>query len=164
MAIASPRAVDLHEAGNTIDGLDHDSPTLKDERLGPAQTRPKTFTGNADHVPEERSPPPRELTRALALRTSERERNKLYEERRTLVMKEFTQGLSGKETGRLGSITWILEQIEDAEMGPSLDALEAIADLVEAHARDLARYAKEARAAGKKPRSPFFSKATVKKQ
>lgn len=89
----------------------------------------------------------REAARELARRLPAEMRKELYAEHGALVDKDFTSGLSARETTRLRYLRWQLARIEDAEIGHQLDRLEALADLQEAIAQKIDSFATDVAAA-----------------
>ena len=70
------------------------------------------------------------LSRSVAELTNEDEYERFLEQKRILLRKKYTEGVSKKEDLALQLIIWNIDRIEDAKYGKNLDALETI---VKAH-------------------------------
>lgn len=65
--------------------------------------------------------------RYVASLSTPEEHQALESERRMLVIKQFKEGITRKETCRLKMIEWELDRIEDSQYGQDLDRLETLA-------------------------------------
>jgi hypothetical protein len=72
----------------------------------------------------------RNAQRALATRFAA-QRDDLHREESDLVAKKFESGLTEEEARRLDYVRWHIHMVEDAELGPSLDALDRLAAINE---------------------------------
>lgn len=156
MARTSLASLTAREVPGAISGLDAERlKFVHDERSELGGGRAKQLTasievdGDLDRVSS------RSLSRSIARQVSEKERRELHEERARLAWAEVMGALSVDQSCRLGIVRWILDRIEDAEIGPELDTLEKVAEIVESQAAHLANFARESR---KYEQSrPFFS-------
>ena len=75
----------------------------------------------------------RAVTRRIPLET----RKKLISEHQNLVRKKYGDGLSRREERRLNLVRWELDRIDDAEIGPQMNVLEAFTDANEQFAHEI---------------------------
>jgi len=68
----------------------------------------------------------RTAARVNASAVSEREERNLLDERRGLLQRKMSAGLTQAESDRLEYVRWSLDRIEDARHGESLDELEGL--------------------------------------
>ena len=79
----------------------------------------------------------REINRAITRKTLLPEKNKLIEERNTIVGKKFDGGLSKREERRLTLVRWQLDRLDDAEFGEGLDFVETVTEEHEKFAQEI---------------------------
>jgi hypothetical protein len=100
----------------------------------PVTTADETLSDPTAEEAQTSTPPAIEFVRAkrrLALETLAPHAERWHYERNQLLRKRYSGGLSEDEERQLAYLHWRLYQIEDAETGPSLDRLEALAELHE---------------------------------
>jgi hypothetical protein len=95
---------------------------------------------------------PRQAGRELARGVSPTERDALYEEHARLADAHFTRGLSRREQARFRFLQWQIDNIEDADVGEELDALETLAVAHEALAADIDRFSQQVASVRRRPR------------
>ena len=79
------------------------------------------------------------IARSIAELTRDEEYKLLLEQKRTLLKKKYSEGLTKKDELALQLTIWNIDRIEDAQYGKNLDALEAIVKAHEAAAVKVAR-------------------------
>jgi hypothetical protein len=92
--------------------------------------------------------------RSIAARTPQGRIDALHDEHRRLVGKKMEQPLERRELARLGLVRWELERIEDAELGPTLDFWERLADEQKRLSEEVMAFASEVKKASRPARAP----------
>jgi hypothetical protein len=116
-------------------------PEFQVERLSIPEVPQPRGTAPSTTLPFASSPDAvRAAGRAAALRTSMSELEQYHAERREIDLKSFHVALTTVERRRLRYVEWQISRVEDAQLGPALDAFEAIVfeqrrigDLLERH-------------------------------
>ncbi len=80
-----------------------------------------------------------EANRAVTRRIPPETKKKLIIEHQNLVRKKYGDGLSRREERRLNLVRWELDRIDDAEIGPEMDVLEAFTDANEQFASEIGK-------------------------
>jgi len=118
-----------------------------DDELPPARGStdrrggPRKAQRRRQNVGEE--PSYRSMERELVRGTPESERERIHREHGELVLKKHTDTLNRAERCRLALLTWEIERLRDAEVGPQLDGLEAAVAAVRSLAREVNNYTKK---------------------
>jgi hypothetical protein len=73
----------------------------------------------------------KKINRELTLKELSPSEDRIQEERRNLVEKEFAEGISSRESRRLVYLEWQLDRLDDARQGEGLDRLEGLIELHE---------------------------------
>ena len=81
------------------------------------------------------------ISRSIAELTPDTEYKRFLDDKRTLLQKKYSEGLSKKEDLALQLTIWNIDRIEDAKYGRQLDALEAIVKTHEAVASKISQTA-----------------------
>jgi len=79
----------------------------------------------------------REAGRVLATRAYAPHAADLYAEKAALVLNKHVRGLTNEEERQLDYLLWKIHMVEDAEVGPSLDRLERLAQIHESLAETM---------------------------
>jgi hypothetical protein len=93
-----------------------------------------------------------EFNRQVAMLALVPKQEEIASERAKLVVKKFDEGLSAHEEKRLLYVTWQLDRIDDALIGPALDTWEAVVKAEEDLAAVLQRNKERTKRAPRKKR------------
>lgn len=135
------KAAPVMERDETARNAGTFSSPLPEPRMGSATTDAAVETGRSGSP----SLDPRAAGRRIAAMTPAAERNALYAEQQRLAIKKVTASLTPAEERRLNLVRWNLDRIEDADLGPEIDYLDARANMVEQLATNVQDFLVEVR-------------------